>query len=150
MIKLIAVGSIKESYLKDAIKDYFKRISKYTKLEIIEINDNNFDEVKTKKIEGENILKKINPKDYVIALAINGTFLDTNDFAEKMDNLMITNANIVFVIGGSYGLDEEVLKRADYLLSFSKLTFPHQLFRVMFLEQLYRTFKIRNGESYHK
>ena len=148
MIKLICVGKIKEKFYKEAIKEYEKRLSKYTKLQIIEINDEKED-IALKK-EAENILKHINDKDFVITLEIEGENLSSLDFAKKIDKTLMINSNITFVIGGSCGLDNIVKKRSNYHLSFSNLTFPHQLFRVMFLEQLYRSFKINNKETYHK
>lgn len=148
MIKLICVGKIKESFFKEAIKEYEKRLSKYTKLNIIEIEDEpNINGIVK---EGINILKNINNKDYVITLEINGNMLTSEELSEKIDKTLINSSNITFIIGGSYGLSEQVKQRSDYKLSFSKQTFPHQLFRVMFLEQLYRAFKIKNNETYHK
>ena len=148
-MKIICVGKIKEKYLKEAIDDYSKRISKYTKLEILEVMDEAIKEKALKK-EAEGILKHIKESDYVITLDINGDILSSYDFAFKLDKIMINNSNIVFIIGGSYGLDDSVKKRSNYALSFSKMTFPHQLFRVMLLEQIYRSYKIINNESYHK
>ena len=151
MTKLICVGKIKEKYLKEAINEYQKRLSKYTKLDIIELKDITYDDIdKVKKEEGENILKNIKNTDNVIILDINGQELTSVELAKKIENLEQQNSDLTFIIGGSYGLSEEVKQRANYSLSFSKLTFPHQLFRVIFLEQLYRTYKIRNNESYHK
>ena len=151
MTKLICVGKIKEKYLKEAINEYQKRLSKYTKLDIIELKDITYDDIdKVKKEEGENILKNIKNSDNVIILDINGQELTSADLAKKIEKLEQQNSDLTFIIGGSYGLSEEVKQRANYSLSFSKLTFPHQLFRVIFLEQLYRTYKIRNNESYHK
>ena len=151
MIKLICVGKIKEKYLKEAIDEYKKRLSKYTKLDIIELKDITYDDIyKVKKEEGENILKNIKNSDNVIILDINGQELTSLELSKKIESLEQQNSDLTFIIGGSYGLSEEVKKRANYSLSFSKLTFPHQLFRVVFLEQLYRTYKIRNNESYHK
>ena len=151
MTKLICVGKIKEKYLKEAINEYQKRLSKYTKLDIIELKDINYDDIdKVKKEEGENILKNIRNSDNVIILDINGQELTSAELAKKIEKLEQQNSDLTFIIGGSYGLSEEVKQRANYSLSFSKLTFPHQLFRVIFLEQLYRTYKIRNNESYHK
>ena len=144
MIKVICVGKIKENYLKDAIIDYSKRISKYHKFELIEVHDSNI-------IDEKNlILKYINKKDFIISLAINGKKIDSIEFSSLLDNVFITHSNITFIIGGSYGLDEEIISNSNYVLSFSSLTFPHQLFRVMLLEQIYRAFKILNNESYHK
>ncbi len=151
MTKLICVGKIKEKYLKEAINEYQKRLSKYTKLDIVELKDITYDDIdKVKKEEGENILKNIKNTDNVIILDINGQELTSVELAKKIENLEQQNSDLTFIIGGSYGLSEEVKQRANYSLSFSKLTFPHQLFRVIFLEQLYRTYKIRNNESYHK
>ena len=144
MIKIICVGKIKEQYLKDAIKDYQTRISKYHKLEIIELQDSNI------KTEKELILKHIDKKDYIISLDIKGENLTSVELANKIDKTFITNSNITFIIGGSDGIDEEVKNISNYKLSFSNLTFPHQLFRVMLLEQIYRSFKILNNETYHK
>ena len=148
MIKLLCVGKIKEKFYKDAIMEYKKRLSKYTKLQIIEINDEK-EEVALKK-EAENIMKYINEKDYVITLEIEGKTISSVEFAEKLAKTLMINSNITFVIGGSYGLADSIKQRSNYRLSFSKLTFPHQLFRVIFLEQLYRSFKINNRETYHK
>ena len=151
MIKIICVGKIKEQFYKDAIKEYLKRLSKYTKIEIIEVNDidrNNKEEVK--KLEGELILKNIKDKDYVMTLDIEGKKLSSPMLAQKLNELQINNSNLVFVIGGSYGISSDVSKRRNYSLSFSDLTFPHQLFRVILLEQIYRCYKILNNESYHK
>lgn len=144
MIKIICVGKVKEKYLQDAISDYMKRLSKYHKVSIIELEDSNMEE------ESIKILKNIGNKDFVITLDIEGKMLSSVDLADKIDKIFITNPNITFVIGGSYGLDNKVKERANFSLSFSKLTFPHQLFRVILLEQIYRSFKILNNETYHK
>lgn len=151
MIKLITVGKIKEKYLKDAILEYTKRISKYTKLEIIELQDYDYDnkQIVLEK-EKENIIKHINSRDYVITMQIEGKNISSEDFADKIDKLFVTNPNIVFIIGGSYGLHDDIKKISNFSLSFSKMTFPHQLFRVLLLEQIYRAYKIINNESYHK
>ena len=150
MIKIICVGSIKEPSLKTLIAEYSKRISKYTKIEIIELPDYNLDVKATLKQEGLNILKKIDSKDFVITLEIDGNMLNSLELAEKIRTIQINNPPIAFVIGGSNGLDESVKARSNYALSFSKLTFPHGLFRLILLEQIYRSFKILNNESYHK
>lgn len=151
MIKIICVGKVKEKYLNDAINEYKKRLSKYTKIEIIELSDYDLDnELLTKEKEKEAILKNINNKDYVITLEINGNMLTSEDFSKKLDKLFLSNSNIVFIIGGSYGLADDIKKISNYPLSFSKMTFPHQLFRVILLEQIYRSFKILKNESYHK
>ena len=141
-----------------AIEEYVKRLSRYCKLEIIEVPDEKTDEnasaaeenmVKAK--EGERILKNIKDTSYVIALAIGGKQLDSVELSEKIEKLGVQGvSHITFVIGGSLGLDERILQRADYKLSFSKMTFPHQLMRVVLLEQVYRSYRIMNGEPYHK
>jgi 23S rRNA (pseudouridine1915-N3)-methyltransferase len=148
MIKIISVGKLKEKYLLEALNEYVKRISKYTKIELIELPDYNYDEVKTINEEGKNILSKINEKDYVVTLNIKGKKLNSIELAKFIDTNL--SNNLVFVIGGSYGLSEDVQKRSNYSLSFSDLTFPHQLFRILLLEQIYRSFKINNNEAYHK
>ncbi len=151
MITVICVGKIKEKYLVDAIKEYSKRISKYSKLNIIEVNDidkGTVFEIMDK--EGNEILKHIKDRDYVITMEIEGNKLSSLEFAKKIDTVFNNYSNIVFVIGGSYGLSDSVKNRSNFRLSFSDLTFPHQLFRVMLLEQIYRVFKINNNETYHK
>ena len=148
MIKIICSGKIKEKYLNDAIEEYKKRLSKYTKLEIIEIKDENSE--KALKIEAENIKKNIKPNDYIITLEIEGNELSSNQFAKQIDKTLSINPNITFIIGSSKGLDDTIKEISNYKLSFSKLTFPHQLFRVILLEQIYRAFKILNNETYHK
>ena len=151
MIKIICVGKIKEKYLKDAISEYQKRLSKYTKLEIIELNDiSNLNRNDILEKEGINILNNIKDKDYVITLDINGIKMNSVKFADTLAKTLIINSNIVFIIGGSYGLSNSVSARSNLKLSFSDLTFPHQLFRVILLEQIYRAFKINNNEEYHK
>ena len=151
MIKIITVGSIKEKYLKEAIEEYTKRISKYTKLEIIEVKDEGLVEPqKCLSLEEERILKHINDKDYLITLEIEGKQISSEELATKLDRIQIEYPNITFVIGGSYGLSKSIKDKANTHLSFSKMTFPHQLFRVLLLEQIYRSFKINNNESYHK
>ena len=144
MIKIICIGKIIENYLKDAINDYQKRISKYHKIEIVELPDSNIDN------EKELIKKNINPKDYIITMEIEGNMLSSIELSEKIDKTFITNPNITFIIGGSTGLHQEIKNMSNYKLSFSKLTFPHGLFRLILLEQIYRSFKILNNESYHK
>lgn len=143
MIRIICVGKLKEKYLVDACLEYTKRISKYSKIEIIELKDSNIKE------EKDNILKYIN-KDYIITLEIEGDVIDSPTLAKKIDNIFLNNSNITFIIGGSDGLHDDIKKISNYKLSFSKLTFPHQLFRVMLLEQIYGSFKILNNETYHK
>ena len=151
MIKIICVGKIKEKFFKDAINEYQRRITKYTKLDIIEVSDidNSSIQVILEK-EKDLIMKYINPKDYVITLEIDGNELSSIELANKIDNIFNTNSNITFIIGGSYGLHDDIKALANFHLSFSKLTFPHQMFRVMLLEQIYRIFKINNNENYHK
>lgn len=144
MIKLICVGKIKEQYLKDLINDYLKRINKYHKLDIIELKDSN------KMDESKEILKYVNSKDYIITMDINGNKLSSVELSKKIDNLLMNYSNITFIIGGSYGLHDDVKSVSNYSLSFSDLTFPHGLFRGLLLEQVYRSFKILNNESYHK
>ena len=144
MIKIICIGKIKENYLKDAINDYQKRISKYHKIEIVELPDSNIDN------EKELIKKNINTKDYIITMEIEGNMLSSIELSQKIDKTFITNPNITFIIGGSTGLHQEIKNISNYKLSFSKLTFPHGLFRLILLEQIYRSFKILNNESYHK
>ena len=151
MIKIITIGSIKESYLREAIEEYKKRLSKYTSLEMIELKDEGLVEPdKAMKLEEEKILKHLNDKEYIITLEIEGKELTSEEFAEKLDKIQIEYSNITFIIGGSYGLSNTIKEKANYHLSFSKMTFPHQLFRVILLEQIYRAFKINHHESYHK
>ncbi len=151
MIKIICLGKIKEDYLNDAINEYKKRLSKYTNLEIIELEDidNKSKEVVLSK-EKEEILKYLNKKDYIITLDIDGKELDSVEFAQKIDNIYLINSNITFIIGSSYGISEDIKELSNYRLSFSKMTFPHKLFRVLLLEQIYRAYKINNNEEYHK
>ena len=151
MIKIITVGSIKEKYLKEAIEEYQKRLSKYTNLEIIEVKDEGLTELeKAKKLEAEKIEKNISEKDYIITLEIEGKEYTSPEFAEELRKIQTENSNITFIIGGSYGLADSIKEKAKKHLSFSKMTFPHQLFRVILLEQIYRAYKINNNESYHK
>lgn len=148
MIKIICVGKIKEVFFKEAINEYKKRISKYTKIIIIEVPDYNYDVQKTVTEEGKHILSKIDVHDFVITTQINGNKLSSLAFSKLIEREMPNN--VTFVIGGSYGLSLDVLKRSNYALSFSDFTFPHQLFRIILLEQVYRSFKIINNETYHK
>lgn len=157
-ITVITVGKIKEKYLKDAIAEYSKRLSKYCKLEIVEVADektpDNASETVENQIrakEGERILKYVKDDAYVITLEIKGRQVTSEELADKIDTLGIQGtSHITFIIGGSIGLGEEVLERSDYALSFSKMTFPHQLMRVILLEQIYRSYRIIHGEPYHK
>lgn len=151
MIKIICLGKIKEDYLIKGIDEYKKRISKYQNIEIHELLDEGTTDKKVAlKKEKEKILKVINPKDYIITLEIEGKELSSQEFAKKIDEIFISNSNITFIIGGSYGLDDEIKALSKMKLSFSKMTFPHQLFRLVLLEQIYRAFKINNNEEYHK
>ena len=157
-ITLITVGKIKEKYFTDAIAEYAKRLSRYCKLEMIEVADEKTPdgaseslENQIKEKEGERILSKIPENSYVVALAIEGKQLDSEELADKMEKWNVNGiSHIVFIIGGSLGLTPKVLNRADFKLSFSKMTFPHQLMKVVLLEQVYRSFRIRNNEPYHK
>lgn len=144
MIKIICIGKLKEKYLKDGIEDYLKRINKYHKINLIELPDTNID------TEGNEILKHIDSKDYLIALAIEGTEITSIELSQKIDKIFITNPTITFIIGGSNGIREDIKNKCHYKLSFSKLTYPHGLFRLILLEQIYRSFKILKNESYHK
>ena len=151
MIKLITVGTIKEKYLKDAIEEYTKRIKKYTNIELIEVKDEGLvEESKAISLEAEKIKKHLSPRDYIVTMEIEGKQLTSEEFSEKLNQIQIENSNIVFIIGGSYGLSQEIKNMSKLHLSFSKMTFPHQLFRVLLLEQIYRSYKILNNESYHK
>ena len=157
-ISIVCVGKIKEKYLKLGIDEFSKRLSKYCKLDVIELDDEKAPEnlsdkemLMIKEKEGKKILSKIKDNSYVIALAIDGKNLSSEELAETIEKLGVRGtSHIVFVIGGSLGLSDEVLKRADYKLSFSKMTFPHQLMRLILLEQVYRAFRINNNEPYHK
>lgn len=157
-ITLITVGKIKEKYLKDAIAEYSKRLSRYCKLEIVEVADEKIPDNASDTVEdairdkeGERILKYIKEDAYVITLEIAGKMLTSEEMAEKIEKLGVQGtSHIIFIIGGSIGLGREILKRSDYALSFSKMTFPHQLMRVILLEQIYRSYRIMNHEPYHK
>ena len=157
-ITIVTVGKIKEKYLKDAIAEYSKRLSKYCKLEIIEVADektpDNASAVVEEQIrskEAERILKYIKEVAYVITLEIHGKQLTSEELADKIERLGVQGtSHIMLIIGGSIGLGEEVLRRSDFALSFSKMTFPHQLMRVILLEQIYRSYRIISGEPYHK
>lgn len=157
-ITVITVGKIKEKYLKDAIAEYTKRLGKYCRLEIIEVADEKTPDAASAAVEegirekeGMRILKYIRDDMYVITLEIKGKLLTSEELAEKIETLGVQGkSSIAFVIGGSIGLGEEVLRRSDFALSFSKMTFPHQLMRVILLEQVYRSYRIINGEPYHK
>ncbi len=157
-INVIAVGKIKEKYIQEGIDEFKKRLSRYCSLNVIEVNDEKVPESLSdkemeivKQKEGDRIMDKIPPNSFVVALAIEGKSLSSEEFSEKIQSLMIDGINnITFIIGGSLGLSKEVLNRSDLKLSFSKMTFPHQLMRLILLEQIYRAFKIMKGEPYHK
>ena len=157
-IQIICVGKLKEKYWQDACAEYMKRLGRYCNIEIVELKESRLpenaspaDEENVKKEEGASILKAIKDGTYVITLEILGKMLDSPQLAGKMDELALDGkSNIAFVIGGSLGLSAEVSKRSDYKLSFSKMTFPHQMMRVILLEQIYRSFKINRHETYHK
>ena len=157
-INIVCVGKIKEKYLKLGIDEFKKRLSKYCKLDVIELDDEKAPEnlsdkemLMIKDKEGKKILSKVKANSYVIALAIDGKNLSAEELADTMSKLAVRgSSHITFIIGGSLGLSDEVLSRADYKLSFSKMTFPHQLMRLILLEQVYRAYRINNGEPYHK
>lgn len=151
MIKILCVGKIKEKFFKDSIEEYLKRLNKYTKIEIIEVNDVDLNNKElTLEKEKNNMIKYINDKDYIITLEIEGKQISSVEFSNLIDKTLINNSNITFIIGGSYGIHEDIKNKSNFKLSFSKMTFPHQLFRVNLLEQIYRVFKINNNEAYHK
>ena len=151
MIKIICIGKIKEKYIKEAINDYLKRLSKYTKIEIIELNNYCSDNINDILFhEKELILKNIKEKEYIITLEIEGKQIDSYEFSKKIEETLNYNSNISFIIGGSYGLHDEIKTISNFHMSISKMTFPHQLFRVILLEQIYRAYKIQNNEAYHK
>lgn len=157
-ITILAVGKIKEKFYRQAIEEFEKRLSRYCKLEIVEVADektpdhaSEAEELLIKEKEGQRLLKHVRDDAWICALAINGKILDSVELSEKIESLGVSGtSHIIFVIGGSLGLAEQVLKRADYLLSFSKMTFPHQLMRVILLEQIYRSYRILSKQPYHK
>lgn len=157
-ITILAVGKVKESYFRDGIAEYLKRLSKYAKMEVIEVNDEKTpdnasekEEVLIKQKEGERLLKSMKEDAYTIVLAIDGKKLDSVSLAEKIDQLGVSGvSHIQFVIGGSLGLADEVLRKADMKLSFSDMTFPHQLMRLILCEQIYRSYRIIHNQPYHK
>lgn len=157
-ITVVSVGKIKEKYLVDGIAEYSKRLSKYCKLKLVEVSDEKApenlsfqDEMIVKKKEGEKILSKIKANTYLIILAIDGKQLSSEQLSKKMEQVMLEgSSDITFVIGGSLGLSEDVIGRSDFKLSFSKMTFPHQLMKMILLEQVYRGWKIIKHEPYHK
>ncbi len=157
-INIICVGKIKEKFITDAINEYIKRLSRFAKLKVIEIpdknipdNPNNTQIENIKNEEADNLLKYINEKDFSICLDIKGNALSSTEFAEKISKICLNGySTINFIIGGSLGLSDNIKEKCNYILSFSKMTFPHQLFRLMLVEQIYRAFKIINNETYHK
>lgn len=157
-IRVIAVGKIKEKYIRDGINEYLKRLSRYCSVEIIEVEDEKTQENLTnreidiiKDKEGKRILSKISPNSYIISLVIEGKQMSSEELANKIEDLMIEGVNdLTFIIGGSLGLSREVIEKSNLKLSFSKMTFPHQLMRMVLLEQIYRSFRIIRGEPYHK
>ena len=156
-INVICVGKIKESFFRDAILEYSKRLSRFCNLTITELQDEKIPEKASEKVEqeikekeGQNIISHIKKDSYVIALDLTGKELDSVALSQKIENLSISNISITFIIGGTLGISSEVLNCADEKICFSKMTFPHQLIRVFLLEQIYRAFKIANNETYHK
>jgi 23S rRNA (pseudouridine1915-N3)-methyltransferase len=157
-ISIVTVGKLKEKYLKQGIEEYLKRLTAYAKVDVIEVADEKAPEilselemVQVKQKEGERILAKISQDTYVIALAIQGKLSSSEELADSLDKLATYGkSKIAFVIGGSLGLSEEVIKRSNEQLSFSRMTFPHQLMRLILVEQIYRAFRINRGEPYHK
>ena len=152
MIKIIAVGKVKDRHLFALIEDYVKRISRYHKIEVIEVKDEPITDNEKAVLdkEGQRALAKIDANDYVILLDLHGKSIDSLSLAAKIDSLFNTHSKIAFVIGGSLGLSEELLRRADERIKLSDLTFLHQMTRLILLEQIYRSFKILNHETYHK
>ena len=144
MIKIICVGKIKEQFYRDAISEYMKRLRKYHKVIVEEVMDSDIVH------EKDLIIRHLNSRDYIVTLEIEGNLISSLEFSSFVDRTLINNSNITFIIGGSNGLHEDIKNISNYRLSFSKMTFPHQLFRVILLEQIYRSFKILNNESYHK
>lgn len=144
MINIICVGKIKENYLNELIEDYRKRVNKYHKVIITELKDSDI------KTEGDLILKSIKPNDFVVTMEIDGNLIDSVTLSSNIDNWLMKNSNIDFIIGGSNGIDERVKSISNYKLSFGSITYPHGLFRGILLEQIYRSFKILNNETYHK
>ena len=156
-IQIICVGKLKETYLKEAILEYSKRLSKYIRLDILElpdekipdkINNNIMDLVKNK--ECNNILNHLKKDSYIIALDLKGKQFSSEEFSKNLEEISMENSHITFIIGGSLGLTDELLNKCNQKICFSKMTFPHQLIRVFLLEQIFRAFKISNGETYHR
>lgn len=157
-ITIAAVGKLKEKYLKDAISEYTKRISRFADIEIVEVEDEHApeslspaQEAQVKQKEAERLLKRVKENSYIILLDLAGEQADSETFSSKIESVMLSgNSHITFIIGGSLGLDKSLINAAGYRLCLSKMTFPHQLARLILLEQIYRAFKIMNGETYHK
>ena len=156
-IHIVCVGKIKEKYLKDAILEYSKRLSKYCKLDIIELQDEKIPDKLNSSLENEiknkeciNILNHLPKDSFNIALDLRGKEFTSEDFSKKLDSLSMENSHICFIIGGSLGLTKDLLDRCNLKICFSKMTFPHQLIRVFLLEQIFRAFKISHGETYHR
>ena len=156
-IQIICVGKVKETYLKEAILEYSKRLSKYIKLDILElpdekipdkINDNIIETIKTK--ECNNIINHLKKDSYIIALDLKGKEFSSEEFSKNLDKIYMENSHVTFIIGGSLGLTKDLLNMCNQKICFSKMTFPHQLIRVFLLEQIFRAFKISNGETYHR
>lgn len=151
MIKVVSVGKIKNKELTSVIEDYERRLIKYTNLKIIEVDDVSYDDVeKSIELEYQSIMKQVKESDYLIVLDIDGIQLSSKELSNKLEQIFMNHSDIVFVIGGSNGLSPKLKEKARIKLSFSKLTFPHQLFRLMLMEQIYRSFKIMKNETYHK
>lgn len=156
-VNVICVGSLKEKYFREAVDEYSKRLSRYCKFNIIELDEEKISDQQTQAMidktlhkEGERILSKISKSDYVVAMCIEGKILSSEELAHKLNDISMTSGTVCFVIGGSWGLCDEIKRRADFKLSVSKMTFPHQLFRVMLCEQIYRAFSINANAKYHK
>lgn len=156
-INVVCVGKIKEKFFRDAIDEYSKRLSRYCKLDILELSDEKIpnnpsdktvEEIKEK--ECNNIIDHLKKDSYIVCLDLTGKQFSSEELSRELDNLSLTTSNITFVIGGSLGLNKKILSMSDKIISFSKMTFPHQLIRIFLLEQIYRSFKISNGEVYHK
>ena len=156
-VNIICVGSLKEKFFTDAVNEYKKRLSRYCKFNIIELSEEKISDQETKAQidktllkEGEKILSKIGKSDYCIAMCIEGKNISSEELSKKLEEISLSFGTVNFIIGGSWGLSDEVKRRADFKLSVSKMTFPHQLFRVMLSEQIYRAFTISSGAKYHK
>lgn len=156
-VNIICVGSLKEKYLVDAVNEYRKRLSRYCKFDITELSEEKITDQETDAViektlskEGEKILSKVGKSDYIIAMCVEGKQLSSQELSEKLNDISMSYGSVDFIIGGSWGLSEEVKRRADFKLSVSKMTFPHQLFRVMLTEQIYRAFSISANAKYHK